>query len=208
MWIYEKSLQYPINITKTDPKLASAILTQYGGPNGELAASLRYLSQRYTMPNSKAKGLLTDIGTEELAHLEMVATMIYQLTQFADPSDFKEADVSGYYAVWDKGIHPDSSVGVPFTAAYINTMGSDAIADIQEDLAAESKARATYEFLLQLTNDPEIVGPLSFLREREVVHFQRFGELLDDLQFNNNIRKVYPVKSPVIKKSDIIDNIF
>lgn len=196
MWVYDKKLEYPINITKTDPKMAQAILTQYGGPNGELAASLRYLSQRYTMPNSMGKALLTDIGTEELAHLEMVATMIYQLTQFADPEDYKEANVSGYYSIWDKGLHPDSAVGVPFTASYINTMGKDAIADIQENLASEAKARATYEFLLDLTNDPELVEPLSFLREREVVHFQRFGELLDNLQFDKNIRKQHFIQKP------------
>lgn len=208
MWTYEKQLEFPINITKTDPKMAHAILTQYGGPNGELAASLRYLSQRYTMPNSMAKGLLTDIGTEELAHLEMVATMIYQLTQYADAEDFKKAGLAGYYSIWDKGIHPDSAVGVPFTSAYINTMGTDAIADLEEDLAAESKARATYEYLLDLTNDPELVGPLSFLREREVVHFQRFGELLDNLHFNENIRAQYFVNNPNIENKPKLDSLF
>lgn len=184
MWVYDKRLEFPINITKTDVKMANAIMTQYGGPNGELAASLRYLSQRYSMPTAKAKAVLTDIGTEELAHLEMVAAMIYQLTQDATPEDFKNSGLQQYYAIWDKGIHPDSSSGHPFTASYINTMGEDAIADMYEDLAAESKARATYEYLLNLTNDPELVGPLSFLREREIVHFQRFGEVLDDLQFD------------------------
>lgn len=196
MWVYAKHLEFPINITKTDPKMAKTILTQYGGPNGELAASLRYLSQRYTMPNSMAKGVLNDIGTEELAHLEMVATMVYQLTQFADPKDYKDADVAGYYSIWDKGIHPDSAGGVPFTSAYLATMGRDYIADLQEDLAAEAKAKATYEYLLDLTNDPELTEPLSFLREREVVHFQRFGELLDNLQFDNNIKKDHYVNLP------------
>lgn len=207
MWVYQKELQFPINITKTDPKMAQAILTQYGGPNGELAASLRYLSQRYTMPNSMAKALLTDIGTEELAHLEMVATMVYQLTQFADPEDYKKASLAGYYAIWDKGIHPDSATGVPFTASYINTMGHDAIAELQEDLAAEAKARATYEYLLQLTNDPELVNPLSFLRQREVVHFQRFGELLDNLQFNENIKSQYFVQKQEFD-SKSLDSLF
>lgn len=196
MWVYEKKLEFPINIKQTNPKLALAIMTQYGGPNGELAASLRYLSQRYTMPTDMAKAVLNDIGTEELAHLEMVATMIYQLTQFADPEDYKDGGVAGYYAMWDKGIHPDSATGVPFTASYIATMGSDVIADLHEDLAAEQKARATYEYLLSLTNEPDIVAPLSFLREREVVHFQRFGEVLDDIQFNQNIRKQFNVTKP------------
>jgi spore coat protein JC len=194
MWVYEKKLEFPINIRKTDPKLAKAILTQYGGPNGELAAALRYLSQRYTMPTGMAKAALTDIGTEELAHLEMIAAIVYQLTQDATGEDYVDADAAGYYAIWDKGIHPDSSAGVPFTSAYINTMGSDAIADLHENLAAEQKARATYEYILQLTNEPDVVKPLSFLREREVVHFQRFGEVLDDLQFNQGIRSQFHIK--------------
>ncbi|MDF2698834.1 MAG: cotJC [Haloplasmataceae bacterium] len=199
MWLYQKKLEFPINITNTDPLMAKAIMTQYGGPNGELAASLRYLSQRYTMPNSMGKGLLTDIGTEELAHLEMVATMIYQLTQFADPNEIKGTAYADYYAMWDKGIHPDSSAGSPFTSAYINTMGTDAIADLHEDLAAEQKARATYEYLLQLAVDPAVIAPLSFLRQREVVHFQRFGELLDNLQFDQNMRKDFYVQKPNYK---------
>lgn len=194
MWVYQKSLEYPIDIKKTDPKMALAILTQYGGPNGEIGASLRYLSQRYTMPTNQAKAVLNDIGTEELAHLEMVATMVYQLTQDADPKDYKNANVADYYAIWDKGINPSNSAGIPFTAAYISTMGSNAIADLQENLAAEAKAKATYEYLLDLTNEPELVGPLSFLREREVVHFQRFGELLDSLQFEKNLRKIYQIR--------------
>jgi spore coat protein JC len=200
MWVYEKRLQFPINIKKTDPKMAMAIMTQYGGPNGELAASLRYLSQRYHMPTGMSKALLNDVGTEELAHLEMVATMIFQLTQYADPDEYaQDPALAGYYAIWDKGIHPDSSLGTPFTSAYINTMGIDAIANLQEDLAAEAKARATYEYLLKLAKDPEVIKPLQFLREREVVHFQRFGEVLDDIQFNTNIRKVHQVKKPEIK---------
>lgn len=191
MWIYEKKLQYPVDVRIKDPKLAKTIMTQYGGPNGELAAALRYLSQRYTMPTGKAKGLLTDIGTEELAHLEMVATIIYQLSQDADGEDFYNATAAALYAKWDKGIHPDDSGTVPFTSAYINTMGTDYIADLYEDLAAEQKARATYEYILNITNEPSVVEPISFLRQREVIHFQRFGELLDDLQFDKNIRKQF-----------------
>lgn len=194
MWIYEKKLQFPVNIKRTDPKLAKAILTQYGGPNGELAAALRYLSQRYTMPTSKAKGLLTDIGTEELAHLEMIAAIIYQLTQNATGEDFMKATAVALYSKWDKGIHPDDSGTVPFTSSYINTMGRDYIADLHEDLAAEQKARATYEYLLDLTDDSEVIKPLSFLRQREIVHFQRFGELLDDLQLHSQMKTQFVVR--------------
>lgn len=195
MWVYEKKLQFPVDVKITDPKLAKVIMTQYGGPNGELAAALRYLSQRYTMPTGKAKGLLTDIGTEELAHLEMVATIIYQLSKDADGEDFYNATAAAIYSKWDKGIHPDDSASIPFTSAYINTMGTDYIADLYEDLAAEQKARATYEYLLNITNEPSVVEPLSFLRQREVIHFQRFGELLDDLQFDKNIRKEFYINN-------------
>ncbi|NLG81465.1 MAG: manganese catalase family protein [Bacilli bacterium] len=196
MWIYEKRLQFPINIKKTDPQLAKAILTQYGGPNGELAASLRYLSQRYTMPTSQAKAVLTDIGTEELAHLEMVATIIYQLTQDATGEDYMKSFAEALYSKWDKGIHPDDSGTIAFSATYINTMGRDYIADLYEDLAAEEKARATYEYLLDITKDPDVIAPLSFLRQREIVHFQRFGELLDKLQLEKNMKTVHPVNFP------------
>lgn len=195
MWIYEKKLEYPINIKKTDPKLAQVILTQYGGPNGELAAALRYLSQRYTMPTGMAKAVLTDIGTEELAHLEMVATIVFQLTQNADGEDFYNSTAAAIYAKWDGGIHPDDSASIAFTSAYINTMGRDYIADLHENLAAEQKARATYEYLLDMTKEPDVIAPLSFLRQREIVHFQRFGEVLDDLQFNESIRKHHFMKA-------------
>lgn len=194
MWIYEKKLQFPVNIKRTDPQLAKAILTQYGGPNSELAAALRYLSQRYTMPTSKAKALLTDIGTEELAHLEMIAAIVYQLTQNATGEDYMKAYAEALYSKWDKGLHPDDSGTIPFTSAYVNTMGRDYIADLHEDLAAEQKARATYEYLLDLTNDPDVIKPLNFLRQREIVHFQRFGELLDDLQLHQQMRTKFVVK--------------
>lgn len=196
MWIYEKKLEFPIHIKKTDPQLAKAILTQYGGPNGELAAALRYLSQRYTMPTGMAKAALTDIGTEELAHLEMVATIIYQLTQDATGEDYMNSFTEALYSKWSNGIHPDDSATIAFSSTYINTMGKDHVADLHENLAAEQKARATYEYLLDLTNEPDIVAPLSFLREREIVHFQRFGEVLDDLQFNQNIRSQFVIKKP------------
>ncbi|HEY8365291.1 MAG TPA: manganese catalase family protein [Haloplasmataceae bacterium] len=203
MWIYEKRLEFPINIKKTDPQLAKAILTQYGGPNGELAAALRYLSQRYTMPTSRAKALLTDIGTEELAHLEMVATIIYQLTQNATGEDYMKAFAEALYSKWDKGIHPDDSGTIAFSATYVNTMGRDFIADLHEDLAAEQKARATYEYLLDITDDPDVIKPLSFLRQREIVHFQRFGELLDDLQMYKDMKTQFVVNKPNFNETQV-----
>jgi len=163
---------------------------KFGGPNGELSAAIRYLSQRYSMPTGKAKGVLTDIGTEELAHWEIIATMVYKLTKGATPEELRRAGLGGYYAIWDKGIHPSDSNGVPWTAAYINTMG-DPIADLHEDMAAEEKARATYENLINLTDDPDLIDVLRFLRQREVVHFQRFGETLDHLQGYMNSKKFF-----------------
>ncbi len=195
MWVYEKKLEYPVNISKVDLKLANAIMTQFGGPNGELAASLRYLSQRINMPTSKSKAVLNDIGTEELAHLEIVQAIIYQLTRNATPDDFLKAGLQGYYAVWDNHLFPQSPSGQPFTSAYINNTG-DPIANLHEDLAAEAKARATYEQILNLTEDPQITKPINFLREREVVHFQRFGETLDDLQLHLSMRTQFVVQKP------------
>jgi len=176
MWIYEKKLQYPVNIRKKDLKMAKYLLSQYGGPDSELSASLRYLNQRYTMPDDKGKALLTDIGTEELAHLEIIATMAYQLMQGATIEEIKNAGLGGMFAQHDSGLFPTDSMGVPFTTAYIETSG-DHIADIESDMAAEQRARATYEHLMDLTNDPDVLAPLSFLRQREVVHYQRFKEL-------------------------------
>ena len=176
MWIYEKKLQYPVNIRKKDLKMAKYLLSQYGGPDSELSASLRYLNQRYTMPDDKGKALLTDIGTEELAHLEIIATMAYQLMQGATIEEIKNAGLGGMFAQHDSGLFPTDAMGVPFTTAYIETSG-DHIADIESDMAAEQRARATYEHLMDLTNDPDVLAPLSFLRQREVVHYQRFKEL-------------------------------
>jgi len=190
MWLYEKKLQYPVRVSKKDLPMARYLLTQFGGPNGELSAAIRYLSQRYSMPTGKAKGVLTDIGTEELAHWEIIATMVYKLTKGATPEELRRAGLGGYYAIWDKGIHPSDSNGVPWTAAYINTMG-DPIADLHEDMAAEEKARATYENLINLTDDPDLIDVLRFLRQREVVHFQRFGETLNHLQGYMNGKKFY-----------------
>ena len=182
MWAYEKRLQYPINIKKKDLKMAKLLVTQYGGSNGELAASIRYLNQRYTMPDDKGKALLTDIGTEELDHVEMIQTMINQLMKDATIDEIKRAGLDTHYAEHGKGLYPTDSNGVPFTVAYIATTG-DFIADLEEDLAAEEKARAVYENLIDLATDPDIIGPLLWLRQREVVHFNRFKNLLD--QYKN-----------------------
>ncbi len=181
MWMYDKKLEYPIKIKKPDPKMAKVIMSQYGGPDGELAASLRYLSQRFSMVTPEAKATLNDIGTEELAHLEMVGTMVKQLTQNATIKEIEEAGMAAYFTDHDKAIYPASAAGVPFTAAYIQSKG-DPITDLTEDLAAEQKARSTYEYLLTQADDPDVIEPLRFLREREIVHFQRFGESLRIVQ--------------------------
>ena len=178
MWKYEKKLQYPINIKKKDLKMAKYLVTQYGGSNGELAAAFRYLNQRYTMPDEKGKALLTDIGTEELAHVEMISTMIYQLMKDASLEELKEVGLDTHYAEHGKGLYPTDANGVPFTVAYFATTG-DPLADISEDMAAEQKARAVYENLIDLTTDPDVIGPLLFLRQREIVHFTRFKELYE-----------------------------
>lgn len=179
MWKYVKATQYPVNIKNRDLKMASYLITQYGGANGELAAALRYLNQRYTMPDEKGKALLTDIGTEELGHVEMIATMVTQLMKGATPEELKAAGLGGNYAEHGNAIFPTDANGVPFTVAYFATTG-DPIADLEEDMAAEQKARAVYENLIHLTNDPDVIAPLSFLRQREIVHFARFEELKNE----------------------------
>ena len=176
MWKYVKTLEYPINIKKKDLRMAKFLVTQYGGANGELAASLRYLNQRYTMPDDKGKALLTDLGTEELAHVEMICTMIYQLMKDATLEEIKKAGLESHYAEHGKALYPTDSNGVPFTVSYFATTG-DPVADLSEDMAAEEKARAVYENLITLTDDPDVIGPLLFLRQREIVHYQRFKEL-------------------------------
>lgn len=176
MFAYQKRLQYPINVRKKDLKMAKFLLSQYGGPYGELSASLQYLNQRYTMPDGRGKALLTDIGTEELGHVEMICTMIYQLMKGATPEELKAAGLGGHYAQFDHALFPTDANGVPFTITYIQTTG-DAIADLENDMAAEQRARATYEHLLDLTDDPDLLAPLSFLRQREIVHHARFTEL-------------------------------
>lgn len=177
MFTYEKKLQYPVNIKKTDPKAAQIIISQYGGPDGELGASLRYLSQRYTMPYDKIKGLLTDIGTEELAHFEMIGTMVYQLTRNLTVDQIKKSGFDTYFVDHTAAVYPVAASGTPWTAAYIQSKG-DPITDLHENLAAEQKARTTYDNILRLVDDPDIIDPIRFLREREIVHYQRFGEAL------------------------------
>ena len=178
MWNYEKRLQYPVKISQTNPKLAQIIISQFGGPDGELAASMRYLSQRYTMPYKEVTGILTDIGTEELAHVEMIATMVYQLTKDATPEEMKQAGLGSNYAEHGNALYPTDANGVPFTVAYFASTG-DPLADLSEDMAAEQKARAVYENLIDLTDDPDVIGPLLWLRQREIVHFARFKELFE-----------------------------
>ena len=178
MWAYEKRLQYPINIRKKDLRMAKLLVTQYGGSNGELAAALRYLNQRYTMPDDKGRALLTDIGTEELAHVEMISTMVSQLIKDATVEEMKAIGLDSHYAEHKNALYPTDANGVPFTVSYFATTG-DYIADLEEDLAAEEKARAVYENLIDLADDPDIIGPLLWLRQREVVHYNRFKELLE-----------------------------
>ena len=178
MFSYNKKLQYPVNIKKKDLRMAKYLVTQYGGSNGELAAALRYLNQRYTMPDDKGKALLTDIGTEELAHIEIISAMIYQLMKDASMEELREAGLDSHYAEHSKALYPTDANGVPFTVTYIATTG-DPLADISEDMAAEQKARAVYENLIDLTTDPDVIGPLLWLRQREIVHFNRFKELFE-----------------------------
>ena len=185
MWQYQKKLQYPVNIRKKDLRMAKYLITQYGGSNGELAAALRYLNQRYTMPDDRGKALLTDIGTEELAHIEIISTMIYQLTKNATLKELEDAGLGPHYAEHKKSLYPTDSNGVPFTATYFATTG-DPISDLYEDMAAEQKARAVYENLIDLTDDPDILGPLLWLRQREIVHFNRFKELYEYYKNNMN----------------------
>lgn len=184
MFKYEKMLEYPINIRKKDLKMAKNLVAQLGGPDGELAASIRYLCQRFSMPDERGKALLTDIGTEELGHVEMISTMIKQLLKDASIEEIKDAGLDGWYTQHNRGIYPMDANGVPFTTAYLASTGNP-IVDLQEDLAAEEKARATYENLMDLTRDEDILAPLSFLRQREVVHFNRFKELLDYYKSKN-----------------------
>ncbi len=178
MFKYKKHLEYPVDIKRKDLSMAKNLVAQYGGPDGELAAALRYLNQRYTMPDEKGKALLTDIGTEELAHVEMICAMISQLVKGATPDELAAVGLSGHYTQHDNAPFPTDANGVPFTSAYFQSTG-EWKADLYEDMAAEQKARVTYAHLMKQTKDPDIIGPLNFLYQREVVHFNRFKQLLE-----------------------------
>lgn len=190
MFVYEKKLQYPVKIAATNPKLASLIISQYGGPDGELGASLRYLSQRYSMPYPELRGLLTDIGTEELGHLEMVGTIVHQLTRKLSEEQIRADGFASYFVDHTTGVYPTAASGFPWSAAGIGVKG-DPIADLTEDLAAEQKARVTYDNILRLSDDPDVNDVIKFLREREIVHFQRFGEALQLLRERLDQKNVY-----------------
>ena len=181
MWIYEKKLQYPVRIKNTNPRLAGMIITALGGPDGELAAATRYLNQRYSMPDGRVIGILTDVGSEELGHMEMVASIVHQLTRNLTEEEIRAGGFDKYYVDHGTGIYPCSAAGVPFDATAIASKG-DHLADIAEDLAAEQKARAMYDSILRLSDDPDVNDAIKFLRQREVVHFQRFGEAMNILQ--------------------------
>ncbi len=190
MFEYNKKLQYPVKIARPNPRLASIIISQYGGPDGELGASLRYLSQRYSMPFDEQKALLTDIGVEELGHLEMIGAIIHQLTRNLKDKDIQGSPLEAYYVDHTAGVYPTAASGFPWNAASIAVKG-DPIADLTEDLAAEQKARVTYDNILRLSDDPDVNDVIKFLREREVVHFQRFGESIEQLREKLNRKNVY-----------------
>lgn len=190
MWNYDKKLQYPVNISRPNTALARVIISQMGGPDGELAASMRYLSQRYTMPDKKVTGLLTDIGTEELAHLEVVSAIIYQLTKGASIEEIKKSGFDTYFVDHTLGLWPQAASGTPNSSTFFQSKG-DPVTDLVEDMAAEQKARTTYDNILRLADDPDVKDPIKFLREREIVHFQRFGEALRIMQNNLNPKNFY-----------------
>ncbi len=190
MWNYEKMLQFPVNIKRPNAKAAQVIISQYGGPDGELGASLRYLSQKFAMPNRRVAGLLNDIGTEELAHLEMIGAIVHQLTRNLSIEEIKKCGFDTYFVDHTVGIFPQAANGSAFTATYLQSKG-DPITDLHEDMAAEQKARTTYDNILQLVDDPDVITPIRFLREREIVHYQRFGEALRMVQDDLNSRNFY-----------------
>jgi len=190
MFVYEKKLQFPVKIKNCNPKLAAVIISQYGGPDGELGASLRYLSQRFSMPYNELKGLLTDIGVEELGHLEMVGALVHQLTRNLSEEQIKTAGFDAYFVDHTAGVYPQFASGTPWTAATMQVKG-DVICDLAEDLAAEQKARVTYDNILRLSDDPDVNNVIRFLREREIVHFQRFGEAMELAKEKMNKKNIY-----------------
>ncbi len=199
MFSYEKKLQYPVNIKKTNPKLAQIIITQYGGPDGELGASLRYLTQRFSMPYAELKGLLTDIGTEELGHLEMIGAIVYQLTKNLSIEEIQRSGFDKYFVDHTTGVYPVAASGAPFTATYLQSKG-DPITDLHENLAAEQKARTTYDNILRFVDDPDVADVIKFLREREIVHYQRFGEGLRLLTDRLDAKNFYSFNPSFDKK--------
>ena len=201
MFAYEKRLQFPVKIKHTNPAIAKLIMSQYGGPDGELSASMRYLAQRYTMPVKQVGGLLTDIGVEELNHMEIICSMVYQLTRDLTEEQAKTAGFDAYYIDHTKGIWPQAAAAVPFTSLEFQSKG-DALADIFEDLAAEQKARTVYDNLLRVIEDPDIRTPLKFLRAREIVHFQRFGEALEMTKDVLDKKNIYVINPEFDKKRD------
>lgn len=190
MWTYEKRLQHPVNIKTPNAKMAKFIITQFGGPDGELAASMRYLSQRYVMPYKEVVGILTDIGTEELAHMEMICAIVHQLTRNLSPEEIKAAGFEDYFVDHTLGLWPQAASGTPFSATVFQSKG-DPITDLHEDMAAEQKARTTYDNILKLVTDPDVIEPIRFLREREIVHYQRFGESLRIVQDKLDSKNFY-----------------
>ena len=199
MFQYEKQLEYPVKIKNTNPALAKFIITQYGGPDGELGASLRYLSQRFSMPYPELKAILTDIGTEELGHLEMIGAIVYQLTRNLSEEEIKKSGFEDYFVDHTTGIYPQAASGTPFTAAYLQSKG-DTITDLFEDMAAEQKARTTYDNILRMVDDPDVAEPIKFLRQREIVHFQRFGEGLRLVQDRLNSKNFYAINPSFDRK--------
>ena len=199
MFVYEKKLQYPVKIKNPNPMFAKIILNQYGGPDGELGASLRYLSQRFTMPYAELRGLLTDVGVEELGHLEMIGTMVYQLTRNLTVDEIQAGGFADYFVDHTTGIYPAAANGTPWSAAGMQSKG-DVIADLVEDMAAEQKARVTYDNILRLIDDPDVREPIIFLREREIVHFQRFGECLELVKDKMGRKNLYAI-NPAFDKA-------
>lgn len=198
MWLYEKRLQYPVNVKRPDAKTAKIVMSQLGGPNGELGAALRYLSQRFTMPYPRVQALLTDIGTEELAHVEIISTLFYQLTNGLTPKEIKDGGLDAYFTDHTLGVYPTNSAGIPFSADIFQSVG-DPISDLTEDMAAEQKARTTYDNILSLSKNEEVNKVIRFLREREIVHYQRFGEALEYVKSQLN-KKNYYAYNPALKQ--------
>ncbi len=199
MWSYDKKLQYPVKIKNPNPAIAKVIISQLGGPDGELAASMRYLHQRYSMPWGEVVGILTDVGTEELAHLEMIAAILHQLTAGVSPEEMKRAGLDTYFVDHTAGLYPQSAAGIPFDMKYVGVKG-DVIADLNEDLAAEQKARVTYDNILRLVDDPDVRDPIKYLRQRELVHYQRFGDALRIAQDRMDSKNFYAINPAYDRK--------